>query len=143
MLRIPPEGRPPCPHGYAKRCRRACRPFTPCPLVPSAIPIDTTAAPFSPPLSPFAALPSSIDPAGPSARPIDPTASTFLLEIPADLASLRASDPERANRWRIAARDAFAAAFAAGYRAVGTVRLEAEGGRRQAYVLHRPDAPLG
>ncbi len=42
-----------------------------------------------------------------------------LLEIPADLASLRKTDPNLAEAWSMAVRQAFQAAFAAGYRADG------------------------
>ena len=94
------------------------------------------------PEDPFASLPLLIAPEGPLCRPIDPTSSTLLLEIPTDLASLRSSDPELANRWRLAVRTAFTTAFAAGYRAVGTVRTGSEPDRRQAYVLYHPTADL-
>ncbi|RUL81275.1 hypothetical protein [Tautonia sociabilis] len=91
------------------------------------------------PDDPFAHLPALIDPDGPSARRLDRETPTLLLEIPADLAALRSSDPDRAGRWRLAAREAFAAAFRAGYQAVGTIQEARQEGRRQAYVLHRPD----
>ncbi|WP_169977507.1 hypothetical protein [Tautonia rosea] len=90
------------------------------------------------PEHPFGELPLLIDPDGPTAKPIDPSVPIVLLEIPGDLAALRASSPERANRWRLAAREAFESAFRNGYRAVGTVRTGEGQERRQAYVLHRP-----
>lgn len=95
------------------------------------------------PEHPFGALPLLIDPDGPTARPIEGTAPVVLLEIPSDLGALRATAPERANRWRLAVREAFEGAFHAGYQAVGTVRIGAGDERRQAYVLHRSlaDAP--
>jgi predicted GNAT superfamily acetyltransferase len=89
------------------------------------------------PEHPFGALPLLIDPDGPTARPIEGTAPLVLLEIPSDLGALRATAPERANRWRLAVREAFEGAFHAGYQAVGTVRIGSGDERRQAYVLHR------
>jgi predicted GNAT superfamily acetyltransferase len=94
------------------------------------------------PEQPFGTLPLLIDPDGPAARPIEGRVQEplVLLEIPSDLAALRASAPERANRWRLAAREAFGDAFRNGYRAVGTVKAGDGEERRQAYVLHRPSA---
>jgi predicted GNAT superfamily acetyltransferase len=58
-----------------------------------------------------------------------------LLEIPADIARMRADDPGLAERWRKAVREGFVSVFAAGYRAVDFVRDEAVG--RRFYVLER------
>lgn len=44
--------------------------------------------------------------------------------IPRDIEALRRADPELGRRWRLAAREVFGAAFAAGYRPVG---VEADG----------------
>lgn len=90
------------------------------------------------PDSPFATLPSLIDPTGPKLLPISPAWPTFLLEIPIDLPSLRSSDPDLASRWRLVVREAFTVAFEAGYRAIGTATSGEGNERRQAYVLHRP-----
>lgn len=57
------------------------------------------------------------------------------LEIPADVARLRATDADRAASWQAAVRRAFVSAFAAGYRAVGFVRSTEEGRPRAAYLL--------
>lgn len=86
-------------------------------------------------------LPFVVDGPEPIARPLDPSAPLSLLEIPDDLDAVRAADPERANRWRLAVRDGFAAAFAAGLRAVGTHRTDPGNGspRRCFYVLGRGD----
>ena len=55
----------------------------------------------------------------------------LLVEIPADIARLRADDPARAERWRAAIAEALIASFAAEYRAEDVVR---EAGR-SFYVL--------
>ena|SRR5438270_1569483 len=60
---------------------------------------------------------------------------TLLIEIPAQIAKVRAEDPALAERWRMALAKAFDATFSAGYRAVDVVR---ESGR-SFYVL-RPQA---
>ena len=62
-----------------------------------------------------------------------PSADRVSLEIPSDIKRLRAEAPEVAERWGFAVRQAFVAAFAAGYRGVGFVR---EAGRCY-YVLDR------
>jgi predicted GNAT superfamily acetyltransferase len=46
----------------------------------------------------------------------------LLIEIPAQIAAIRADDPARTERWRSAVAKAFSSAFAAGYRAVDIVR---------------------
>ena len=68
-------------------------------------------------------------------------ASRLTLEIPADLKTLRAEDPERAGRWGMAVRAAFLAAFDGGFRAIGFVRRDTQEGRRTDYVLDSASAP--
>ena len=74
-----------------------------------------------------------------------PTAAAYssspvvLLEIPAEIQSLRAERPEAAIAWGHAVRNAFREAFARGYRAVGFVREETIQERRCAYVLERAE----
>jgi predicted GNAT superfamily acetyltransferase len=74
--------------------------------------------------------------------PDEPLALTFasyegttplLVEIPAEIARLRADDPPRAERWRAAIAGALTSAFAAGYVAEDVVRESA----RSYYVLRR------
>lgn len=60
-----------------------------------------------------------------------------LLEIPHDVASLRAREPQLAEAWRLAVREGLTAAFAAGYRAVGVAQERSEATRRAFYVLSR------
>ena len=88
------------------------------------------------PSDPFSSLPALIAPEGPAALPPHPSAPTALLEIPDSPAALRSLPADRASRWRRAVREAFEAAFAAGFSAVATVRSDREP-RRLAYVLHR------
>jgi predicted GNAT superfamily acetyltransferase len=67
---------------------------------------------------------------------LDPTwaqAPHLRIEIPAAITYLKSTDADLANTWQQAVRDAFLAAFAAGYVAVGFAR-----GDRPAYVLARP-----
>ena len=64
-------------------------------------------------------------------------APRVLLEIPADINDLRAHDARRAERWRLAVRQGFLAAFGAGYRAVGFLRDESGERRRCFYLLAR------
>ena len=95
-----------------------------------------------PPNDPMAALPFLVEtaphPDGPPAvRPIDPEAPLALLEIPGAFNALRSSDPEAANRWRLAVREGFAAAFADGYRAIGLIRSDEAGSFRCSYLLAR------
>jgi predicted GNAT superfamily acetyltransferase len=59
------------------------------------------------------------------------TGPAVLLEIPADITSLRKDQPDLAEAWSKAVRQAFQAAFAAGYRADGFLRE----GSSSAYVL--------
>lgn len=64
--------------------------------------------------------------------------TSCLLEIPAEIARLRRERPERAERWRLAVRDAFRLAFTLGYRAVSFVRDDTATPRRMFYVMRRP-----
>ncbi len=54
--------------------------------------------------------------------PPDPAPEVVFLEIPSDFHELRAESPGRADAWESAIRNAFRAAFDAGYRASGFVR---------------------
>jgi predicted GNAT superfamily acetyltransferase len=67
----------------------------------------------------------------------------LLLEIPADVNRLRSERPELAERWGVAVREGFLAAFSAGFRAVGFVREETPEGRRCSYLLERPGRANG
>ena len=67
-------------------------------------------------------------------------APRVLLEIPPRIADLRRDQPEAAEAWRLAVRQAFQASFAAGYHAVGLVRDESSGDRRCYYELDHPAA---
>jgi predicted GNAT superfamily acetyltransferase len=64
-------------------------------------------------------------------------APRVLLEIPADIATLRRNYPEAAQWWRTAVRQAFQTGFAAGFRAVAFIRDESSGQRRCHYLLLR------
>jgi predicted GNAT superfamily acetyltransferase len=64
-------------------------------------------------------------------------APSALVEIPADIARLRRDRPELADHWRSAVRQAFRAAFEAGYRAVSFVRDETVTPNRVFYLLDR------
>lgn len=108
------------------------------------VPTDRLIAewPVDPPESPmaddFEALtsPRLVEgPDEPTAAPFASFAGTtpLLIEIPAEIARLRADDPARAERWRAAIARALTAAFAAGYRAEDVVR-EAD---RSYYVLRQ------
>ena len=74
----------------------------------------------------------------------EPNGSSATLEIPFDLASIRAHEPRSVRRWRHAVRDAFRAAFDLGYAVddVAAVLLEHE--RRAFYFLApRPSGTAG
>ncbi|WP_406700269.1 hypothetical protein V5E97_15750 [Singulisphaera sp. Ch08] len=60
-----------------------------------------------------------------------------LVEIPQDIAGLRARDAGMAEAWRLAVRESLSAAFTAGYRAVGFVQERSETTRREFYLLQR------
>jgi predicted GNAT superfamily acetyltransferase len=68
-------------------------------------------------------------------------ASRVLLEIPDSIADLRRNEPDMAEAWRLAVREAFQASFAAGYQAVGMVRDESSAERHCYYELQGPDNP--
>jgi predicted GNAT superfamily acetyltransferase len=77
-------------------------------------------------------VPIGVEPVGDSPR--------ALLEIPDRIADLRREQPEVAEAWRVAVRQAFQDALAAGYQAVEFARDETPGRRRGFYVLERSDA---
>ena len=80
-------------------------------------------------------LPRLIDPAtGFVGLPDD--GAPCLLPIPGAITRLRAESPETAARWGRAVREAFVAAFDAGYRAIGFVREATSGGG--FYLLKQP-----
>jgi predicted GNAT superfamily acetyltransferase len=65
------------------------------------------------------------------------------LEIPFDIASIRAHEPDATRRWRHAVRDAFRAAFDLGYVVDDFVAVPIEHERRGFYLLRRGPAPPG
>ena len=65
------------------------------------------------------------------------TDSQALLEIPRDVAGLRAREPKLAEEWRLAVRDGLTTAFAAGYRAVGVIQDKTADPKRDFYLLRR------
>ncbi len=73
-------------------------------------------------------------PAGPGAFPDGPR---IVLEIPADLGSLRHADPEAAEGRTLGVRRGFVEAFARGYRADGFVQGDDAGTARAFYLLSR------
>ncbi len=60
------------------------------------------------------------------------------IEIPSDIAALRARDLALAAAWQRAVRAAFLQAFAAGYVAMDVQREDGAGGRRVFYLLRKP-----
>ena len=99
--------------------------------------------PFSRP-NPIASageLPRIIESDGPAFTGLPSGGSTCLLEVPADINRLRAKHPGIAELWGTAVRQAFLAAFARGYRAVGFLREETPHGRRCFYRLDFEPAP--
>lgn len=52
-----------------------------------------------------------------------PRGDNILLEIPQSLAEIQKADPEQANRWRSAVREAFHKAFQSGYVATDFIRI--------------------
>jgi predicted GNAT superfamily acetyltransferase len=80
-----------------------------------------------------AALPALIAD-GARATP-DLTAPAVFLEIPPDITRLRRESPALATARQLAVRQAFQAAFAAGYRAVRFARDESAGTHRCGYIL--------
>jgi chorismate synthase len=69
----------------------------------------------------------------------EPEAPTAHLEVPFDLASIRAHEPDAVRRWRHAVRDAFRGALDLGYVVDGFATLPVEHERRSFYLLRRPD----
>lgn len=61
----------------------------------------------------------------------------LLLEIPHDIASLRAHGPQQAEAWRLAVREGLTRAFSAGYRAVAVVQEHDANAKRDFYWLRR------
>ena len=66
-----------------------------------------------------------------------------LLEIPGQIGELRRHHSSVAEVWRTSAHQAFEAVFARGFRAMGFVRDDASGRRRNYYVLERETAREG
>jgi predicted GNAT superfamily acetyltransferase len=65
------------------------------------------------------------------------------IEIPSDIAALRAGDLPLAAAWQRAVRAAFLQAFSAGYVAMDVQRENGAAGRRVFYLLRRPAEPEG
>ena len=89
------------------------------------------------PETPLVEAPRLIDPTLPAFTGLFDDSPAGLLEIPNDINRLRAEQPDLAERWGLAVRQAFLSALAAGYRAVGFRRDETADGRRVYYVLGR------
>jgi predicted GNAT superfamily acetyltransferase len=66
-----------------------------------------------------------------------PDSPRVLVEIPERIVHLRRDQPEAAEAWRRAVRDAFQAGFAAGFRAIGFFRDATATDRRCYYLLER------
>ena len=79
----------------------------------------------------------SVPSAVPGAPRLDLRDARILVEIPANLARLKADDPGTARRWREATRMVFRRYFAQGYAAVDAAMIPTPGGARVAYVLER------
>jgi predicted GNAT superfamily acetyltransferase len=67
-------------------------------------------------------------------------APRILLELPSRIAVMRREHPELAEEWRLAVRQGFFAAFAAGFVAAGFVTDETPAGPRCFYMLEHPEA---
>lgn len=67
--------------------------------------------------------------------PVEKTAPALSIEIPTDIAGLRASSPERAEAWRAAVQRGFERAFAAGHHAVRFRRDQAGTRPKGSYLL--------
>ena len=74
----------------------------------------------------------------------EPSGATAHLEIPFDLALVRAHEPTSLRRWRHAVRDAFRAATDLGYQVDDFAVISAEHERRSFYLLRRapPEASV-
>lgn len=107
---------------------------------------DPAASPARPDPASAASFPRLVavgpEPAEPAFAGLPAVAPGLLLEIPPEVNRLRAEDPERARRWGGVVRQAFAAAFAAGFHAVGVLREESPAGPRVSYILS-PAGPAG
>jgi chorismate synthase len=68
----------------------------------------------------------------------EPSAPRVHLEIPFDLATVREQEPDSLRRWRHATRDAFRAAFDAGYVVDDFATVSVEHERRSFYFLSAP-----
>ena len=64
-----------------------------------------------------------------------PKGERLLIEIPAHIQTLKATDTDLALAWRMSVREACEAAFAAGYTACDVVRAEVDGLPRVYYLL--------
>jgi predicted GNAT superfamily acetyltransferase len=73
------------------------------------------------------------------ARGATPAVPWTLLEVPTDISRLRSIDAREADHWRLAVREAFQAAFADGFRAVGFLRFEQAGEKCGFYLLNREE----
>jgi len=73
----------------------------------------------------------------PSPAPLDPTAETVLVEIPAHLQAIKATDIELARQWRAQTRELFERCFAAGYTVTEFISQVQDELRRSYYVLQR------
>ena len=86
---------------------------------------------------------TALRPSGPrvavSARA--PEGPNLNIEIPFDLARVRAMDPGATGRWRAVTREAFLAAFQRGYEVEEFVSLSVEGERRSFYLLGSGGGP--
>jgi len=74
---------------------------------------------------------------------VEPEGPLAQLEIPFDLASIRAHEPSALRRWRHASRDAFRLAFDLGFTVDDLASVSLDHERRSFYLLRRaaPDAP--
>jgi predicted GNAT superfamily acetyltransferase len=84
---------------------------------------------------------------GPAAPPgpprLDLSAGQVLVQIPRDLAAVKAADPAAALAWRRATRTVFQHFFSQGYQAVEAGYVAGSGDRRVAYLLERGAAKRG
>ena len=73
----------------------------------------------------------------PSPAPVEPTADTVLVEIPADVQVIKATDMELARTWRAQTREMFEGCFAAGYTVTEFISQVQDNLRRSYYYLQR------
>jgi predicted GNAT superfamily acetyltransferase len=71
----------------------------------------------------------------------EPTAETAHLEVPFDIALIRAHEPASLRTWRHAVRDAFRAALDTGYECDDFAVITTDHERRSFYFLRRAPAP--